>query len=302
MAVTYSDSFLARSARGVMNQLGEFVHACAIYLGIAVLVTVALGMTVPSLRDQTRQMHTALVIALRPAGLKGDFGSSLDAWQNSLFSGLYGLDGAGDDIDPDGAKGAGGSAASASARASSASPQKSVSAAQISFGRALSASMAGQAIPGATPAQAQALRSYIARKYKIAHSVAGALVHTAFTVGRDMKLDPQLLLAVIAIESRYNPYAESHVGAQGLMQVMTKVHKEKFDLYAEGQAAALNPIANIRVGAQILDDCIRRRGSIESGLACYVGATGPTDGGYGAKVLAERGRIALASGISPQRN
>ena len=59
----------------------------------------------------------------------------------------------------------------------------------------------------------------------------------------------------------------------------------------------MNPIANIRVGVQILYDCIKRRGSVEGGLACYVGATGPSDGGYGAKVLAERRRIALASGI-----
>src|SRR5690606_26615064 len=102
---------------------------------------------------------------------------------------------------------------------------------------------------------------------------------------------------VIAIESRYNPYAESHVGAQGLMQVMTQVHKDKFEVFTDGPIAALNPIANIRVGVQILYDCIKRRGSIESGLACYVGATGPSDGGYGAKALAERRRIALASGI-----
>src|SRR3546814_1859385 len=60
-------------------------------------------------------------------------------------------------------------------------------------------------------------------------SVAGALINTAFVVAKEKKLDPQLVLAVIAIESRYNPYAESHVGAQGLMQVMTSVHKDKFE-------------------------------------------------------------------------
>jgi hypothetical protein len=81
------------------------------------------------------------------------------------------------------------------------------------------------------------------------------------------------------------------------MQVMTQVHIDKFDRYGEGAAAALNPIANIRVGAQILDECIKRRGSVAGGLACYVGATGPSDGGYGARVLAEQRRLALASGI-----
>jgi len=161
----------------------------------------------------------------------------------------------------------------------------------------LRASAEEGAVEGVTTAQERALRSYLARKYRIAASVAGALVSTAFVVGREMDLDPQLILAVIAIESRYNPYAESHVGAQGLMQVMTHVHQDKFKEFSDGTIAALNPIANIRVGSRILRDCIDRRGSVERGLACYVGATGPSDGGYGAKVLAEWRRIALASGI-----
>ena len=43
-------------------------------------------------------------------------------------------------------------------------------------------------------------------------------MNTVYKVGREKQLDPLLLLAVIAIESRYNPLAESHVGAQGLMR------------------------------------------------------------------------------------
>src|SRR5690606_14167445 len=135
----------------------------------------------------------------------------------------------------------------------------------------------------------------------IATSVAGALISTAFIVAREMELDPQLILAVIAIESRYNPYAESDVGAQGLMQVMTRVHQDKCTEFSDGTIAALHPIANMRVGSRILRDCIDRRGSIERGLACYVGATGPKDGGYCAKELADQRRIALASGIPVRR-
>src|SRR5699024_11427614 len=101
-------------------------------------------------------------------------------------------------------------------------------------------------IPGFSNAQAKAFRNYIARKYKIANSVAGAIVSTVFTVGREKDLDPQLLLAVIAIESRYNPYAESHVGAQGLMQVMTRVHKDKFEAFGQGPLAAIHALANIQ--------------------------------------------------------
>ncbi len=274
MAVIGSDSLVGRSMRTAGYQVGEFVHVCAIYLGIAVLVTVALSAAVPSLREQARQVHEALIIALRPDGLKQDMLASF----------------ASDDLL--------GAAASVDNPADGAAP---AAAGLLNFSNALRASLAGRHAAGLTSSQAQALRSYIARKYKIAHSVAGALVNTAFVVGKEKALDPQLILAVIAIESRYNPYAESHVGAQGLMQVMTSVHKDKFDAFSDGTMAALNPIANMRVGVQILYDCIKRRGSVEGGLACYVGATGPSDGGYGAKVIAEWRRIALASGIPVRR-
>src|SRR3546814_20141479 len=88
--------------------------------------------------------------------------------------------------------------------------------ARPSFSKALRASIAGQHAVGLTASQAQALRSYIARKYKIAHSVAGALINTAFVVAKEKKLKPQLVLAVIYIESPSNPSAESRVGAKAL--------------------------------------------------------------------------------------
>ena len=269
MTATGLENLFNRSARGILRQVSEIVHVSAIYLGIAVLVTLVLSVTVPSLRAQASQMHTALIEALRPDGL-----------QDGIMVGRSFQPGEAPD-------------ASASMAATSV-PGTDASSANFTHSLAVTEHLS---IPGVTSAQVQALRSYIARKYKIAHSVSGALIKAAFTVADEKNLDPQLLLAVIAVESRYNPFAESHVGAQGLMQVMTKVHKEKFELYGGGLAAALNPIANIRVGSQILQDCIKRRGSVPGGLACYVGAVGPGDSGYGAKVLAERRRIALASGI-----
>ncbi|WP_041683213.1 lytic transglycosylase domain-containing protein [Pusillimonas sp. T7-7] len=279
-----------RSILGLARQVSEFIYVCAIYLGIAVLITVVLAATVPSLREQARQVHEALLIALRPAqGLNQIWFASYGADVYGSFSPASNPESELEEgaLPPEDAK--------AESRAESAT--RPSAAPQLSFSKALQASVQGRHVEGITAAQAEALRSYLARKFKIAHSVAGALVNTVFVVAREKELDPQLVLAVIAIESRYNPYAESHVGAQGLMQVMTKVHKDKFEVFSDGPIAALNPIANIRVGTQILYDCIKRRRSIEGGLACYVGATGPSDGGYGAKVLAERRRIALASGI-----
>lgn len=140
-------------------------------------------------------------------------------------------------------------------------------------------------------AREQALvATYIARRYRVAQEPVGELVKAAFDTGREVGLDPLLLLAVMAIESGFNPYAESGVGAQGLMQVMSKVHSDKFQ-YFGGQRAALDPLANIKVGALVLKDCIARGGSLPGGLRLYVGSTSQDDGGYGAKVMAERGRL-----------
>ncbi|WP_454752286.1 transglycosylase SLT domain-containing protein [Cupriavidus necator] len=141
-----------------------------------------------------------------------------------------------------------------------------------------------------------AVADYIARKYRVAAQATGQLVKAAYLTGREVGIDPLLILGVIAIESSFNPYAESGVGAQGLMQVMTKVHRDKYEAVG-GVAAALNPYANIKIGALVLKDCIARAGSIEGGLKYYVGATTSTDGGYGAKVLAERARLRQLLGV-----
>jgi soluble lytic murein transglycosylase-like protein len=132
--------------------------------------------------------------------------------------------------------------------------------------------------------------SFLARRYRVAQEPVSELVKAAFDTGREVGLDPLLLLSVMAIESGFNPYAESGVGAQGLMQVMSKVHSDKFE-YFGGESAALEPVANIKVGALVLKDCIARGGSLPGGLRLYVGSTSQDDGGYGAKVMAERGRL-----------
>ncbi|QET02569.1 MULTISPECIES: lytic transglycosylase domain-containing protein [Cupriavidus] len=137
---------------------------------------------------------------------------------------------------------------------------------------------------------------YIARKYRVASQATGQLVKAAYLTGREVGIDPLLILGVIAIESSFNPYAESGVGAQGLMQVMTKVHSDKYEAVG-GVAEALNPYANIKIGALVLKDCIARAGSIEGGLRFYVGSTTNGDGGYGAKVLAERARLRALLGL-----
>ncbi|MBS1187462.1 MAG: lytic transglycosylase protein [Burkholderiaceae bacterium] len=139
--------------------------------------------------------------------------------------------------------------------------------------------------------------SWLAKRYRVASDAANMLVSAAYTTAVETKLDPLLILAVIAVESRFNPFAESPMGAQGLMQVMSKVHKDRFDDHG-GVKAALNPVANIKVGSQILKEYVERGGSVEAGLKGYVGAAAlDTDYGYGAKVLSEYRKLKeVASG------
>ncbi len=139
--------------------------------------------------------------------------------------------------------------------------------------------------------QQEFVTTWLAKRYRVAGDAANMLVSTAYLTASEMKLDPLLILAVMAIESRFNPFAESPVGAQGLMQVMSKVHKEKFEGMG-GTQAALNPVANIRVGSRILKEYVQRGGSVEAGLKSYVGAAAfDTDSGYGSRVLAEYHRL-----------
>jgi hypothetical protein len=147
-----------------------------------------------------------------------------------------------------------------------------------------------------TAPQQKRVTSWLSKRYRVAGDATDMLVSAAYDTAKNIRLDPLLILAVMAIESGFNPFAESPVGAQGLMQVMSKIHSEKF-VEVGGMKAALNPIANIRVGSLILKEYVTRGGSIEAGLKMYVGAAAfEDDSGYGYKVLAEYRRLKDVAG------
>ncbi|WP_409970365.1 transglycosylase SLT domain-containing protein [Piscinibacter sp.] len=144
--------------------------------------------------------------------------------------------------------------------------------------------------------QQAAVALWISRRYKVAPEPISRLVKEAWMVGNRVGLDPTLILAIMAVESSFNPFAQSAVGAQGLMQVMTRVHDDKYEQFG-GNFAAFDPVTNLRVGAQVLKECIARAGSLEAGLRFYVGASNlPDDGGYASKVLAEQGHLQRVAG------
>jgi soluble lytic murein transglycosylase-like protein len=139
------------------------------------------------------------------------------------------------------------------------------------------------------PSQA-ALSRYLSRRFLIAREATARMVGAAYSAAHEVGLDPLLLLAVIAVESRFNPIAESVMGAKGLMQIIPKYHRAKLvDL--GGEAALWDPEANIRLGALILQEYVYRTGTLEAGLQYYNGAFSDARAHYAQKVLSERARL-----------
>ena len=131
---------------------------------------------------------------------------------------------------------------------------------------------------------------YIAKRYRVADSAVSGFVSAAYRAGSQYNVDPMLVLAVMAVESRYNPVAESGVGARGLMQVMPKFHLDKLAAHG-GEPALLEPEVNILVGTRILREYQRRLGDTEAALQMYAGALDEPTAQYAAKVFAEKARL-----------
>lgn len=166
----------------------------------------------------------------------------------------------------------------------------------VALGEPAAVGRATAADPRELPRQQAAVAQWLARRYRVAPEPISRLVQEAWAVGQRAGLDPTLILAIMAVESSFNPFAQSAVGAQGLMQVMTRVHDTKYEAFG-GTHAAFDPVTNLRVGVQVLKECIARAGGLEAGLRFYVGAANlPDDGGYASKVLAEQGHLKLVAG------
>jgi soluble lytic murein transglycosylase-like protein len=143
---------------------------------------------------------------------------------------------------------------------------------------------------GSFEREQRALADFIARRFKVARDATGEFVAAAFRAGLEHRVDPVLILAVIAVESSFNPVAESSVGAKGLMQVLPQYHQDKLAAHG-GETALLDPLLNIDIGTRILREYLRRAGETQSGLQMYGGAFEEPTARYAGKVLSERARL-----------
>ncbi len=131
----------------------------------------------------------------------------------------------------------------------------------------------------------------VAQRYRVSPEALQPIFVAAQQAAKD--LDPLLIVAVIGIESGFNPFAQSVMGAQGLMQVIPRFHRDKLppDAAASG---LLDPVSNVKVGAQVLREAIRRQGGLIEGLQYYAGASEDPDRGYSSRVIAEKQRLEQA--------
>ena len=153
----------------------------------------------------------------------------------------------------------------------------------------LDADAAAPEVPGLleSPREQRALAAFIARRYRVAEEASRLFVHSAYRAGDELAVDPLLILAIMAIESGFNPVAQSSMGAMGLMQVIPRFHPEKLEDHG-GDTALLDPAVNIRVGTQVLHEYLRRYGDMQPALQKYAGAFDEPNAHYTNKVLAEK--------------
>jgi len=147
----------------------------------------------------------------------------------------------------------------------------------------------------------RALAGFLSKRFRVSEDVTFDLVSLAHTVGQQLGLDPLIIIAVIAVESGFNPIAESVAGAKGLMQVIPRYHTDKLEEFG-GEKAVFDPAANIVVGAQILKEYVRRTGNLGIALQMYAGALGDHEDQYTNKVMNEKYRLQQVLTQRPSRN
>lgn len=161
-----------------------------------------------------------------------------------------------------------------------------------------------QAAPHVPPDQNEihyrVLAQFVAKRYRVSPDVTLDWVRFAHATAHEIKLNPLLILAVISVESRFNPIAESGVGAKGLMQVIPKYHADKLAQFG-GERAVFDPRTNILVGSKILKEYLRRTDNLSIALQMYAGALNDEDDTYTGKVLNEMQRLEQVLSTSKNR-
>lgn len=133
-----------------------------------------------------------------------------------------------------------------------------------------------------------AVTRWLSSKYKVSPEPLAALVAEAWALGERSQIAPTLILAVMAIESRFNPFASGSQGGLGLMQIEPEAQTGALSSFG-GRLAAFDPLTNLRVGTRLLQGLIHDTGTLEDALRQYAQASGQGNNNqYVDRVLAEQ--------------
>jgi len=134
----------------------------------------------------------------------------------------------------------------------------------------------GAAAPAALAAADPALdfvrRELTTRPTGLSDPELDALAEAIVTEARLQRLDPELVMAVMFVESRYHAFAMSPVGAMGLMQILPSTGEElaqRLGVPWHGTRTLFDPTLNVRLGVAYLRQLQAQFGSLEVALAAY---------------------------------
>ncbi len=151
--------------------------------------------------------------------------------------------------------------------------------------------------------QMRRLRRHIAQRYGVEPRALMSWFKTIEVEAQRYGVDPLLVVAIMAVESKFDPQAQSHQGALGLMQVIPKWHLDKIDARVAGDPEPdhlLDPKINIGVGIEVLAEGLRRyRGDVARALQYYNGNLNDRGKRYARRVLSHYRQFARVAGVSP---
>jgi hypothetical protein len=138
-----------------------------------------------------------------------------------------------------------------------------------------------------TPEQLAVTR-WLSRKYRVSAEPLSAMVAEAWVTGERSQLAPTLILAIMAVESRFNPFASGSQGNVGLMQIEPQAHAETLGQFG-GPLSAFDPLTNLRVGVRHLQGLMQQTSTLEEALFLYGTSSGQLmESQYVERVLAEQ--------------
>jgi soluble lytic murein transglycosylase-like protein len=101
----------------------------------------------------------------------------------------------------------------------------------------------------------------------LAHSISESILKYS----HEYRLPPELVIHIMNRESRFKPLVRSSAGAVGLMQIMTKAHKDKLKEMGITAEEAYHIDNNIKLGCWIFREYFNSGNDIKKTLLKYVG-------------------------------